>query len=100
AMEDALGLANALEASSNDIPASLAAFEAEGRPRKQRLMVAGKLSYEWYERFPQKLDMPILDFILDFMDRTGRMPRNRLRRFAPNLAEAVEAREASRQREV
>ena len=100
AMEDALGLANALEASSNDIPASLAAFEAEGRPRKQRLMVAGKLSYEWYERFPQKLDMPILDFILDFMDRTGRMPRDRLRRFAPNFAEAVEGREASRQREV
>ena len=96
AMEDALGLANALAASSHDIPAALAAFEALGRPGKRKLMIAGKLSYEWYERFPEKLDMPIVDFILDFMNRTGRMPRDRLRSFAPNFAEAVEAREASR----
>ncbi len=88
AMEDALGLANALDESPHDIPAALAEFEKQGKPRKQKLMRAGKLSYEWYERFPEKLDMPVLDFILDFMNRTGRMPPERLRSFAPNLLEA------------
>ena len=75
-MEDALGLANALDESPHDIPAALAEFEKQGKPRKQKLMRAGKLSYEWYEQFPEKLDMPVLDFILDFMNRTGRMPRS------------------------
>jgi len=92
AMEDALGLANALDAHPNDIPAALAHFEREGKPRKQQLMRASELSYKWYEQFSEKLDMPVLDFIFDFMNRTGRMPEDRLRKFAPGLMDALEAR--------
>ena len=89
AMEDALGLANALQEHGDDIPTALAAFEEHGKPRKQRLMKAGEQSYRWYEQFANKLELPILDFILDFMNRTGRMPEDRLRKFAPNLVEAL-----------
>jgi len=88
AMEDALGLANALESSSGDVPSALALFEEDGKRRKERLIQATRASYTWYETAHTKLDMPILEFIRDFMDRTGRMPEDRLRQYAPNLMDA------------
>ncbi len=91
AMEDSLGLANALQEFPDDIPAALASFERQGKPRKQKLMQAGEFSYRWYEQFRDKLDMPILEFILDFMNRTGRMPLKRLEKFAPNFVAAYTA---------
>ncbi len=92
AMEDALGLADALQDHPGDVPAALAAFEEKGKPRKEKLMAATVNSYSWYEQVHDKLDMPILDFIENFMDRTGRMPRDRLQMYAPNFAQALEAR--------
>ena len=89
AMEDALGLAEALEKSPGNISAALNIFEEQGKPRKHKLMQACELSYKWYEHVREKLDEPILDFIQDFMNRTGRMPEDRLRRYAPNLVEAL-----------
>lgn len=91
AMEDALGLADALTEARGDLTAALAAFEEQGRRRKQSLVLATELSYQWYESCYEKLDMPVLDFIRDFMDRTGRMPADRLRRFAPSFVDALEA---------
>ena len=35
-------------------------------------------------------DLPILEFIVDFMNRTGRMPEERLRVYAPNFAKACD----------
>ena len=90
AMEDALGLADALQACPRDIPAALAMFEAKGKPRKEKLMEATVRSYSWYEQVHDKLDLPILEFIVDFMNRTGRMPEERLRLYAPNFAEACD----------
>ena len=90
AMEDALGLADALEASPDDIPAALAMYEAKGKPRKEKLMEATLRSYSWYEQVHEKLDLPILEFIVDFMNRTGRMPVERLRLYAPNFAQACD----------
>ena len=94
AMEDALGLATALEASSGDVETALQNFEAFGKPRKQKLMAACENSYKWYERVHEMLDVPVLEFIHDFMNRTGRMPADRLRLYAPNFAEAYEAQTA------
>ena len=88
AMEDALGLANALEANPDNVAGALAAFEEDGKRRKERLIQATRASYTWYETAHTKLDMPILEFIRDFMDRTGRMPEERLRMFAPNFMAA------------
>ncbi|MEM1111567.1 MAG: FAD-dependent monooxygenase [Pseudomonadota bacterium] len=92
AMEDALGLANALAESPDDVLQALAAFEEAGKPRKQKLMDATVKSYEWYEHVHEKLEMPVIDFVEDFMDRTGRMPRERLALYAPNLVAAMDAR--------
>ena len=90
AMEDALGLADAISSFPDDIPAALAAFEELGKPKKNKLMLATAKSYEWYEHVHEKLEIPILDFIQDYMDRTGRMPMDRLRLFVPNFVEALE----------
>jgi 2-polyprenyl-6-methoxyphenol hydroxylase-like FAD-dependent oxidoreductase len=91
AMEDALGLADALAASPDDIPAALAAYEENGKPRKAGLMEATVRSLDWYAHVHEKLDMPILEFIKSYMDRTDRMPADRLHEYAPNLAAALEA---------
>jgi 2-polyprenyl-6-methoxyphenol hydroxylase-like FAD-dependent oxidoreductase len=90
AMEDALGLADALAASPDDIPAALAAYEEKGKPKKEKLMAATVQSYTWYENVHEKLGMPVLDFIQDYMDRTGRMPADRLKMFVPNFVAAQE----------
>lgn len=91
AMEDALGLATALKNRSDDLAAALVDYEMTGRPRKEKLMAACEASYRWYETVSEKFDWPILDFIHDFMNRTGRMPEERLRRFAPGFVKAYEA---------
>ncbi|MEM8549057.1 MAG: FAD-dependent monooxygenase, partial [Pseudomonadota bacterium] len=94
AMEDALGLVSALEAHPGDIPTALRSFEELGKPKKQKLMAACEGSYKWYEQVHEKLDMPILDFVYDYMCRTGRMPMDRLKLFAPGFVEAYESRVA------
>lgn len=94
AMEDALGLVRSLEEHSGHVPPALAAYEENGRPKKEKLMRACEGSYQWYEHVHEKLDMPILDFIYDYMSRTGRMPLDRLRLFAPSFVEAYESRAA------
>lgn len=91
AMEDALGLATALAAKPDQLDEALADFEAHGKPRKQKLMRACERSYRWYETAHQKLDMPILNFIHDFMTRTGRMPEDRLRMAVPEFVDAYRA---------
>jgi len=89
AMEDALGLADALQRHPEDIEEALDSFERHGRSRKAALMAACEASYKWYEQAPAKLHLPILEFIADFMNRTGRMPADRLRSFAPGFADAL-----------
>lgn len=87
AMEDALGLADALENHPDDVHTALATYEALGKPRKEKLIDATFASYTWYEDVHNKLDIPIMMFIRDFMNRTGRMPDERLRVYAPQFLE-------------
>jgi hypothetical protein len=46
---------------------------------KQRLVDAAEKSFNWYEIFPDKMDqLAPVDFVFDFMMRTGRVSRARL----------------------
>jgi len=79
AMEDAIVLADAVATHAGDIPAGLAAFQAARQPSKQKLLDATERSYTWYEGFGEKIEaLEPVDFVFDFMMRTGRITDARL----------------------
>jgi 2-polyprenyl-6-methoxyphenol hydroxylase-like FAD-dependent oxidoreductase len=85
AMEDSIALWEALNA-SDTVPRALEGFERERRPAKQKLLKAARASYLWYEGFAGKMEaMAPMDFVYDFMTRTGRMDDARLRRQHPQF---------------
>jgi len=92
AMEDAIFLWRALEAESKDIPAALAAYEAERRPIREKLNEAASRSIDWYERMGEHMALAPYDFVYSFLTRTGRMTDERLRSEAPQFMRAYESR--------
>ena len=79
AMEDAIVLADCVAGHARDISAGLAAFQRLREPSKQKLLDATERSYTWYEHFADKMDaLAPVDFVFDFMMRTGRITDARL----------------------
>jgi 2-polyprenyl-6-methoxyphenol hydroxylase-like FAD-dependent oxidoreductase len=91
AMEDSIFLWRALEAESRDIPAALAAYEAERRPIREKLNLAASRSIDWYERMGEHRALAPHDFVYSFLTRTGRMTDERLRAEAPQFMRAYES---------
>jgi len=85
AIEDAIALADAL-AGTADIHAALARYEAERRPVAQKLADAGRNSYLWFEDMRARMALDPVDFVYDYLMRSGRMTPERLRREAPGFA--------------
>jgi 2-polyprenyl-6-methoxyphenol hydroxylase-like FAD-dependent oxidoreductase len=79
AMEDAMALVEALVHCREDVAAGLAAFRRVREPQKQKLVDATEKSYTWYESFGKKIEShgPV-EFVFDFLTRTGRVDYNRL----------------------
>jgi 2-polyprenyl-6-methoxyphenol hydroxylase-like FAD-dependent oxidoreductase len=79
AMEDSIALAGALVEHRNDLPAALAQFRRAREPGKNKLLVASEKSFTWYEGFARKVDeLGSVDFVFNFLLRTGRVSRERL----------------------
>ncbi|MGO4329516.1 FAD-dependent monooxygenase [Cupriavidus sp. 2TAF22] len=86
AMEDAMALADAIMAHSDDVPAALQQYEAVRKPEKAKLISASEASYNWYERIREWMDLPTPhEFVFRFMTRTGRVDAERLRAQFPVL---------------
>ncbi len=51
AMEDAIALSRALVAHPDDLPAALAAYEADARPSVERIQGSARPSLSWWEHF-------------------------------------------------
>lgn len=90
AMEDAIFLCRALEARPDDVPAALAAYEAERRPIREKLNKAASLSIDWYEDMGTHMDLLPYDFVYSFLTRTKRMTKDRLRREMPGFMREYE----------
>jgi 2-polyprenyl-6-methoxyphenol hydroxylase-like FAD-dependent oxidoreductase len=86
AMEDAIALANALSRHEKDIPAALADFEALRRPIVEKLVAAADASAAWYERFPEHMKLAPREFAWSYIQRSGRVDPERLRRISPKFA--------------
>ncbi|MFA5631319.1 MAG: FAD-dependent monooxygenase [Porticoccaceae bacterium] len=78
AMEDAIALFEALRDNA-DVAQALAAFRRNREPTKQKLVSAAEKSIAWYESVVPRIDsMDAVEFVFDFMMRTGRIDEARL----------------------
>ena len=90
AMEDALALVTSL-AQTGDLRDALAAFETSRQPVARKIVTAANTSGHWYETFPDRMNLPPLDFAFDYITRSGRVDIERLRELAPRFMARYEA---------
>ena len=86
AMEDALALSKCLFEFKNEIPEAGQAFEAVRRPIVEKLVAAADASGAWYERFAEHMRLAPREFAWSYIQRSGRIDRERLRTIAPKFA--------------
>ncbi len=84
AMEDAIALADSLS-SFKEISEALAAFDAARRPIVDKLVAAADASGDWYERFPEHMKLAPRDFAWSYIQRSGRIDPEKLRKIAPKF---------------
>ena len=85
AMEDAIALARALR--ENPLPEALAAFEAARRPIVDKLVAAADASGNWYDRFPGHMRLAPREFAWSYIQRSGRIDPDRLRKISPKFVD-------------
>jgi 2-polyprenyl-6-methoxyphenol hydroxylase-like FAD-dependent oxidoreductase len=85
ALEDVIALVRALEAAPDDLGAGLALYESSRRPVVEKLVRASKASADWYEHFPQHMQLAPRDFAMSYIARSGRVDRDRLRAMSPGF---------------
>jgi 2-polyprenyl-6-methoxyphenol hydroxylase-like FAD-dependent oxidoreductase len=91
AMEDAIALAEAINANPGDPRTAGKAYEAARRPVLDKLTQAADASADWYERFAQHMDLEPMGFAMSYITRSGRVDLERLRRISPAFVAAYEA---------
>ena len=91
AMEDVIALAKALRDYPEDVREALAAYEAARRPIVEKLVAAASASGDWYERFPEQMRLPPWEFAMSYIQRSGRIDRERLRKLSPRFVAGYEA---------
>jgi 2-polyprenyl-6-methoxyphenol hydroxylase-like FAD-dependent oxidoreductase len=87
ALEDAIALMRALSDSHKDVPQALAAFEAARRPIVDKLVAAADASGAWYEGFAQHMQLPPREFAWSYIQRSGRIDPDRLRKTSPRFVD-------------
>jgi 2-polyprenyl-6-methoxyphenol hydroxylase-like FAD-dependent oxidoreductase len=92
AFEDAIALARAIRAHPSDVPAALAAYQAQRKPILDKLVKAANASAQWYENFGTHMALPPYDFAMSYLSRTGRMDIERIRKVAPKFVAEWERR--------
>lgn len=85
AMEDAIALFDAFRQAGDDVPAALARFVEIRKPVRDRFGAAAERSFLWYERVRQAMAQPIVEFVHDFLTRTGRIDDQRLEGYCPGF---------------
>ena len=84
AMEDAIALNKALTEESS-VEQALMAFEAARRPIVEKLVAAADASGAWYDRFPEHMKLAPREFAWSYIQRSGRVDPERLRKISPKF---------------
>src|SRR5205823_13066547 len=91
AMEDAVALAQALHATTGrDVPAALAAYEAERRPAVESLQRAAQVSLQWFEDTERYMDLEPLQFAFNLLTRSLRITHDNLRVRDPSFVGKID----------
>src|SRR6185436_15941903 len=90
ALEDAIALARAF-AAEPEVPAALARFERDRRPRVEELQRAAAGSRRWFEEMERYMPLDPVPFALEAMTRSGKIDLDRLRQRDPAFVARVEA---------
>ena len=84
AMEDAIALAEALDAEP-DPAGAFGRYEATRRPAVQRLQELARRSQLWWESFPSRLHLPVEQLTVAYMTRAGNVPLGRFAATSPQV---------------
>ncbi|HET6239893.1 MAG TPA: bifunctional salicylyl-CoA 5-hydroxylase/oxidoreductase [Acetobacteraceae bacterium] len=79
ALEDAIALARAFDAHGADVPAALAAYEAERKIDVLRIQSAARNSTEWFENVARYTDLEPEQFAYSLLTRSQRISHENLR---------------------
>ncbi|MDE0310067.1 MAG: FAD-dependent monooxygenase [Acidiferrobacterales bacterium] len=90
AMEDAIALGRMLD-SNETIESALAAYDRSRRAIVRKIVMAADASAHWYDRFGENMSLPPKQFALDYLMRSGRMSKERLRTIAPEFMKYFES---------
>ena len=90
AMEDAIALDKALATHGDDVAAALPAYEAARRPIVDKIVTGADTSASWYENFAEYMQLAPLDFAMSYIQRSGRIDIDRLRKLSPRFVERYE----------
>jgi 2-polyprenyl-6-methoxyphenol hydroxylase-like FAD-dependent oxidoreductase len=97
AIEDAIALTKALEA-EGDMAAGLQRYQNERQPIVKKLVTAARTSADWYEKFPEHMQLDPMDFAYSYITRSGRIDDERLRAMSPAFMARYEASRPLQQR--
>jgi 2-polyprenyl-6-methoxyphenol hydroxylase-like FAD-dependent oxidoreductase len=86
AMEDAIALVKALGTEA-DLQKALQSFEAARRPIVDKLVAAADASGAWYDRFPEHMNLSPREFAWSYIQRSGRIDPERLRKTSPRFVD-------------
>ncbi len=89
AIEDAIALAAALRR-ERDLPAALAAYEAERRPAVESLQRAAQVSLQWFEDTERYMDLEPLQFAFNLLTRSLRITHDNLKVRDPKFVEQID----------
>jgi 2-polyprenyl-6-methoxyphenol hydroxylase-like FAD-dependent oxidoreductase len=90
AIEDAIALAKSLETEAH-IATALARYEADRKPIVKKLVTAARASADWYEKFPEHMQLDPSDLAYSYITRSGRIDDARLRAMSPAFMARYEA---------
>jgi 2-polyprenyl-6-methoxyphenol hydroxylase-like FAD-dependent oxidoreductase len=83
ALEDAMALTKAMEASPGNLGAAFGCYEAARKPIVEKLVSAARNSADWYEHFSEHMKLNPADFGLSYIMRSGRIDLARLKSMSP-----------------
>ena len=99
ALGDALALANSLaDVEVGQISAALQRYEAERRPRVEKLVAASRRSADWYRRFPEHMRLEPMQLAMSYLRRASHIDGQRLRSTSPSFAMRYERKYGSTDR--
>jgi anthraniloyl-CoA monooxygenase len=88
AMEDAIGLVEALAVSA-DLAEACVRYETVRRPAVERMQELARRSQLWWESFPSRLSLPVERLMLAYMSRAGNVPLDRFAATNPDVVAAA-----------